>query len=137
MSLPTNQDDDDDVMITEITSAPAKTTVEQTTNPTCTRQLPSTASSNQVINRTVIPNRANAINVMTKMGLKSATNPYVLEALKTIQATKFKRGPKEKATFQRFIYCLPDQNAKIPRFSSSDEKSVIKSHQDQGYGKSY
>ncbi|VDI20745.1 Hypothetical predicted protein, partial [Mytilus galloprovincialis] len=77
----------------------------------------------------------NALNVMTKMGLNT-TNPKILQALKVMQGTKSKRGPKEKASFQRYIYCLPDKSSKLPRFSSSDEteRAVVKQHQDQGFG---
>ncbi|CAG2193301.1 unnamed protein product [Mytilus edulis] len=77
----------------------------------------------------------NALNVMTKMGLNT-TNPKILQALKVMQGTKSKRGPKEKASFQRYIYCLPDKSLKLPRFSSSDEteRAVVKQHQDQGPG---
>jgi hypothetical protein len=53
-----------------------------------------------------------------------------------MQKTKAKRGPKEKDTFQRFIYCLPDKTAKLPRFSSTDdmERAIVKQQQDEGYG---
>jgi len=51
---------------------------------------------------------------------------------------KGKRGPKEKETFQRFFYCLPDKHSKLPKFSSSEllEKTLVRSHCDQGYGMS-
>ncbi|XP_033741432.1 uncharacterized protein LOC117328147 [Pecten maximus] len=49
---------------------------------------------------------------------------------------KRKRGPREKDTFQRFVYCLPDKHEKLPKFTSFDhnEKAIIKAHQHVGYG---
>ena len=74
---------------------------------------------------------------MTKMGFNTAVNPRIMDALKLMQTTRMKRGPKEKATFQRYMYCLPEKTAKLPRFSSSDdsERAIVKQHQDLGYGK--
>ncbi|CAC5378262.1 unnamed protein product [Mytilus coruscus] len=114
-------EDDNDVMITEVTSVPSFPTkpIPRQTTTTNRKHMPPT----------------NALNVMTKMGLNT-TNPKILQALKVMQGTKSKRGPKEKATFQRYIYCLPDKSSKLPRFSSSDEteKAIVKQHQDQGFG---
>ncbi|XP_052087247.1 uncharacterized protein LOC127724348 isoform X1 [Mytilus californianus] len=114
-------EDDNDVMITEVTSAPSFPT----------KPIPRQSTTT---NRKHMP-PTNALNVMTKMGLNT-TNPKILQALKVMQGTKSKRGPKEKATFQRYIYCLPDKSSKLPRFSSSDEteRAIVKQHQDQGFG---
>ncbi|KAK3593205.1 hypothetical protein CHS0354_002732 [Potamilus streckersoni] len=47
-----------------------------------------------------------------------------------------KRGPKEKETFPVFLYCLPDKNSKLPKFSSLDpvERSLVDQHQKEGFG---
>lgn len=113
-------DDDTDVMIMEVTSAPAGTTASNVKPP------------NNSTNRPLLP----ALNVMTKMGVNTA-NPKIIQALKIMQdRLKPKRGPREKATFQRYIYCLPDKSSNLPRFSSADEgeRNIVKHHQDEGYG---
>jgi hypothetical protein len=50
---------------------------------------------------------------------------------------QLKRGPKEKDTFRRAMYCLPDKYAKLPKFSSADlaEKALVQEHQDLGFGR--
>lgn len=49
---------------------------------------------------------------------------------------KRKRGPREKDTFQRFMYCLADKYDKLPKFTSfeQNEKAMVKAHQQLGYG---
>ncbi|KAJ8314875.1 hypothetical protein KUTeg_007025 [Tegillarca granosa] len=60
-----------------------------------------------------------------------------MHALRLLKKRKrLKRGPKEKETFQRYFYCLPNKYAKLPKFSSLDpsEKAVVRQHQEAGFG---
>lgn len=138
MSSTIPSDDDDDVMITEITSAPPNQFPEQSGSGS---SKPHSFSSPTIAKHSSgkhgIPDRSNAINVLAKMGLKSASNLCAIGSFKGMQTVKYKRGPKEKTTFHKFIYCLPDQHATLPRLSSSDQKSVVEDHQYQGYGINY
>lgn len=62
---------------------------------------------------------------------------HVLRVIEIMSSgEKRKRGPKEKETFQRVIYCLPNTHAKLPKFSSFDqnEREIIKAHTSAGYG---
>lgn len=129
--------DNNDVMITDVTSVPRSRAFVSR------RQSVGNCSGSFIKMRERSAKRkslptTSALNVMTKMGLNT-TNPRIQEALKIMQKTKPKRGPKEKDTFQRFIYCLPDKFAKLPRFSSTDdmERAIVKQQQDQGYGNDY
>lgn len=73
----------------------------------------------------------------SRLGLNTS-NPRVLHALRLLKKrNRLKRGPKEKETFQRYFYCLPNKYAKLPKFSSLDpiEKAVVRQHQEAGYGK--
>ena len=60
---------------------------------------------------------------------------HAMEVLK--HRNKKKRGPKEKETFAVFMYCLPDKNSKLPKFSSLDpvERCLVDQHQQEGYGR--
>ncbi|OWF41343.1 uncharacterized protein LOC110462617 [Mizuhopecten yessoensis] len=67
----------------------------------------------------------------------TVNNARVLHAIQVMSNQgKRKRGPKEKDTFQRFVYCLPERYGKLPKFTSFDqnEKAIIKAHQKAGYG---
>ena len=70
---------------------------------------------------------------------EAVANPgLIMHAMELLrQKDKKKRGPKEKETFSVFIYCLPDKNSKLPKFSSLDplERSLVDQHQQEGYGK--
>lgn len=69
---------------------------------------------------------------------ESVANPgLIMHAMELLrQKDKKKRGPKEKETFAVFIYCLPDKNSKLPKFSSLDptERALVDQHQLEGYG---
>lgn len=68
-----------------------------------------------------------------------ATPGLIMHAMELLrQKDKKKRGPKEKETFSVFMYCLPDKNSKLPKFSSLDpiERALVDQHQQDGYGKS-
>ena len=63
--------------------------------------------------------------------------PNIQQAIRMMrQRSQARRGPKEKETFQRYVYCLPGSSAKIPKFTSHvlTEKALVQSHQDAGYG---
>lgn len=67
-----------------------------------------------------------------------ANHGLIMHAMELLrQKDKKKRGPKEKDTFSVFIYCLPDKNSKLPKFSSLDpvERALVDQHQQEGYGK--
>jgi len=126
--------DDNDVMITDVTSVPRSHAFVPRRQSVGNYSGSFIKTPESSAKRKPLP-VANALNVMTKMGLNT-TNPRILQALQIMQKTKAKRGPKEKDTFQRFIYCLPDKMAKLPRFSSTDdlERAIVKQQQDEGYG---
>ncbi|XP_052243159.1 uncharacterized protein LOC127853073 isoform X2 [Dreissena polymorpha] len=66
-----------------------------------------------------------------------ANHGLIMHAMELLrQKDKKKRGPKEKDTFCVFMYCLPDKNAKLPKFSSLDpiERALVDQHQLEGYG---
>lgn len=126
--------DDNDVMITNVTSVPRNHVSVPRRQSVGNYSGSFIKTPESSAKRKSLP-VTNALNVMTKMGLNT-TNPRILQALQIMQKTKAKRGPKEKDTFQRFIYCLPDKTAKLPRFSSTDdmERAIVKQQQDEGYG---
>ena len=66
-------------------------------------------------------------------------NPgIIMHAMEVLRhRNKKKRGPKEKETFSVFMYCLPDKNSKLPKFSSLDpvERCLVDQHQQEGYGR--
>ena len=66
-------------------------------------------------------------------------NPgIIMHAMEVLRhKNKKKRGPKEKETFAVFMYCLPDKNSKLPKFSSLDpvERCLVDQHQQEGYGR--
>ena len=67
-----------------------------------------------------------------------ANHGLIMQAMELLrQKDKKKRGPKEKDTFSVFMYCLPDKNSKLPKFSSLDpiERILVEQHQQEGYGK--
>lgn len=70
---------------------------------------------------------------------EAVANPgLIMHAMELLrQKDKKKRGPKEKETFSVFMYCLPDKNSKLPKFSSLDpiERALVDQHQQEGYGK--
>lgn len=72
---------------------------------------------------------------------EAVANPgLIMHAMELLrQKDKKKRGPKEKETFSVFMYCLPDKNSKLPKFSSLDpiERALVDQHQQEGYGKEY
>ena len=66
-----------------------------------------------------------------------ANHGLIMHAMELLrQKDKKKRGPKEKDTFAVFMYCLPDKNSKLPKFSSLDpiERALVDQHQQEGYG---
>lgn len=69
---------------------------------------------------------------------EAVANPgLIMHAMELLrQKDKKKRGPKEKETFSVFMYCLPDKNSKLPKFSSLDpiERALVDQHQQEGYG---
>ncbi|KAL4233877.1 hypothetical protein ACF0H5_008551 [Mactra antiquata] len=69
---------------------------------------------------------------------EAVANPgLIMHAMELLrQKDKKKRGPKEKETFSVFMYCLPDKNSKLPKFSSLDpvERALVEQHQQEGYG---
>ena len=69
----------------------------------------------------------------------TVANPgIIMHAMEVLRhRNKKKRGPKEKETFPVFMYCLPDKNSKLPKFSSLDpvERCLVDQHQQEGYGK--
>ena len=68
----------------------------------------------------------------------TVANPgIIMHAMEVLRhRNKKKRGPKEKETFPVFMYCLPDKNSKLPKFSSLDpvERCLVDQHQQEGYG---
>lgn len=67
-----------------------------------------------------------------------ANHGLIMHAMELLrQKDKKKRGPKEKDTFSVFMYCLPDKNSKLPKFSSLDpvERALVDQHQQEGYGR--
>ncbi|XP_048769889.1 uncharacterized protein LOC125676043 isoform X1 [Ostrea edulis] len=69
--------------------------------------------------------------------LTGSNHPSFINAWRMLKKQEqLKRGPKEKDTFRRAMYCLPDKYAKLPKFSSADagEKALVQEHQDLGFG---
>lgn len=99
-----------------------------------TKTLPALAPKPQVVIRRSVPGH----RLMPARFVTHTGHPGFINAWRMLKKQEqLKRGPKEKETFRRTMYCLPDKHAKLPKFSSSDlaEKALVQEHQDLGFGK--
>ncbi|XP_022286997.2 uncharacterized protein LOC111099825 isoform X3 [Crassostrea virginica] len=98
-----------------------------------TKTLPALAPKPQVVIRRSVPGH----RLMPARFVTHSGHPGFINAWRMLKKQEqLKRGPKEKETFRRTMYCLPDKHAKLPKFSSSDlaEKALVQEHQDLGFG---
>ncbi|XP_061192085.1 uncharacterized protein LOC133200283 [Saccostrea echinata] len=126
MDVDGETNESDDVTIVEETPEENNHGKEKVLAPLAPKPLP-------VMIRRSVPGH----KLMPTRYLTNTSHPGFINAWRMLKKQEqLKRGPKEKETFRRTMYCLPDKYAKLPKFSSADlaEKALVQEHQDMGYG---